>query len=101
VTLAAGDLVLDRSSRRCRRGAAEIELTPREFSLLELLMARQGQVVSKWFALDEVWDCALTDDSNVLEVYVGYLRRKVDQPFGRHAIGTVRGIGYRLDPDGG
>ncbi|SDW35955.1 DNA-binding response regulator, OmpR family, contains REC and winged-helix (wHTH) domain [Amycolatopsis xylanica] len=99
--LTAGDLVLDRPAMRCRRGTAEIELTPREFSLLELLMTRPGQVVTRRFALDEVWDHALAEETNVLEVYIGYLRRKVDQPFGRRAIGTVRGIGYRLDPDGG
>jgi two-component system, OmpR family, response regulator len=99
--LAAGDLVLDRTGRTCRRGDVEIDLTPREFGLLELLMSRPGQVVSKRLALDEVWDPGLPEDSNVLEVYVCYLRRKIDLPFGRHAIGTVRGVGYRLDPDGG
>lgn len=97
--LTVGDLVLDRRSRRCRRGAVDIELTSREFSLLELLMSRSGQVVSKRFALDEVWDPALHDESNVLEVYVSYLRRKIDAPFGRHTVRTVRGAGYRLDPD--
>jgi DNA-binding response OmpR family regulator len=101
VVLTAGDLMLDRSSRRCRRGTTDIELTPREFSLLELLMSRPGQIISKRFAMDEVWDPALADDSNVLEVYIRYLRRKVDMPFGRGAIGTVRGVGYRLDPNGG
>ncbi|WP_433272419.1 response regulator transcription factor [Actinosynnema sp. CS-041913] len=99
--LAAGDLVLDRVARRCRRAGTDIELTPREFALLELLLSRAGQVVSKRFALDEVWDPAIPLQSNVLEVYVAYLRRKVDLPFGRHAIGTVRGSGYRLDPGGG
>jgi DNA-binding response OmpR family regulator len=99
--LTAGDLVVDRTSRRCRRGDVEIELTPREFSLLELFMSRPGQIISKRFALDEVWDLALDDESNVFEVYVGYLRRKIDLPFGRRAVGTVRGAGYRLDPDGG
>jgi two-component system, OmpR family, response regulator len=99
--LTAGDLALDRASRRCRRGDVEIDLTPREFGLLELLMSRPGQVVAKRLALDEVWDPGLPDDSNVLEVYICYLRRKIDLPFGRHAIGTVRGVGYRLDPDGG
>ena len=99
--LTAGDLVLDRGSRRVRRGDSDIELTPREFSLLELLMSRPGQVVSKRLALDEVWDLAMPTQSNVLEVYVAYLRRKIDLPFGRRAIGTVRGAGYRLAPDGG
>ncbi|MBE8516250.1 response regulator transcription factor [Amycolatopsis sp. H6(2020)] len=100
-SLAAGDLVLDRAARTCHRGAAEIDLTPREFALLELLMSRPGRVVPKAFALEQVWDGALAGETNVLEVYIGYLRRKVDLPFGRHAIGTVRGTGYRLDPDGG
>jgi two-component system, OmpR family, response regulator len=99
--LAAGDLVLDRTARTCRRGEVDIDLTPREFGLLELLMSRPGQVVSKRLALDEVWDPGVPEDSNVLEVYVCYLRRKIDLPFGRHAIATVRGAGYRLDPDGG
>jgi two-component system, OmpR family, response regulator len=100
-TLTAGDLVLDPAARQCRRGDTEISLTPREFTLLELLMSRAGRVVPKRFALDEVWDSALDGESNVLEVYVSYLRRKVDIPFGRSAIRTVRGVGYRLDPDGG
>ncbi|RSM48256.1 DNA-binding response regulator [Amycolatopsis balhimycina DSM 5908] len=101
-SLVAGDLVLDRAARTCRRGTAEIDLTPREFALLELLMSRPGRVVPKAFALEQVWDGALAaGETNVLEVYIGYLRRKVDLPFGRHAIGTVRGTGYRLDPDGG
>ncbi|HEV8555788.1 MAG TPA: response regulator transcription factor [Actinophytocola sp.] len=100
-TLTAGDLVLDRAARRCTRGAVPIELTPREFTLLELLMSRAGKVITKRQALDEVWDLALGEESNVLEVYIGYLRRKIDLPFGRRAIGTVRGAGYRLDPDGG
>ena len=99
--LTAGDLALDRVGRRCRRGETAIELTPREFALLELLMSRPGQVVSKRFALDEVWDSAIPVQSNVLEVYVAYLRRKIDLPFGRHAVETVRGSGYRLAPDGG
>jgi DNA-binding response OmpR family regulator len=101
VVLTAADLVVDRRSRRCWRGDTEIELTRREFSLLELFMSRPGEVISKRFALDEVWDFALDGESNVLEVYVGYLRRKIDLPFGRHTIRTVRGAGYRLDTDGG
>jgi DNA-binding response OmpR family regulator len=99
--LVAGDLVLDRTQRRCSRGGAAIELTPREFALLELLMSRAGTVVPKRTALDEVWDFSLDEDSKVLEVYIGYLRRKIDLPFARHALETVRGVGYRLDPHGG
>jgi len=101
VTLAAGDLVLDTAEHRCRRGGTEIELTPREFALLEYLLRRTGEAVRKRDILDEVWDWAFDDDSNIVEVYVGYLRRKVDSPFGREAIRTIRGVGYRLDPAGG
>jgi DNA-binding response OmpR family regulator len=99
--LTAGDLVLDRGARSCRRGETGIELTSREFALLEVLMAQSGQVVSRRTALDEVWDFALDEDSKVLDVYIGYLRRKVDVPFDRHAVRTVRGFGYLLDADGG
>jgi DNA-binding response OmpR family regulator len=99
--LTAGDLVLDRAARTCHRSGVAVELTPREFTLLELLMSRPGQTVSRRFALDEVWELGFDAESNVLEVYIGYLRRKIDLPFGRRAIGTVRGVGYRLDPDGG
>ena len=100
-SLTAGDLVLDPGSRRVRRGDVAVELTAREFSLLELLMRRAGQVMSKTALLEGVWDSAADNDLNLVEVYVGYLRRKVDTPFGRRSIVTVRGAGYRLDPDGG
>jgi two-component system OmpR family response regulator len=99
--LTAGDLVLDPTARQCRRDETEIQLTPREFALLELLMSQAGRVVTKRFALDQVWDTALDEESNVVEVYVSYLRRKIDIPFGRQTIRTVRGVGYRLDPNGG
>lgn len=99
--LAAGDLVLDTAEHRCWRGQTEIELTPREFALLECLLRHAGEAVRKRDILDEVWDWAFDDDSNIVEVYVGYLRRKVDLPFGREAVRTVRGVGYRLDPAGG
>jgi DNA-binding response OmpR family regulator len=99
--LRAGDLVLDPASHRCFRGTLEIELTPREFALLECLLRRGGAVVRKRDLLDEVWDWAFDGESNIVEVYIGYLRRKVDTPFGRSAIHTVRGVGYRLDPGGG
>jgi two-component system OmpR family response regulator len=100
-TLVAGDLVLDTAGYRCLRGDTEIDLTPREFALLECLMRRAGEAVNKRELLDEVWDWAFDDDSNIVEVYVGYLRKKIDCPFGREAIRTVRGVGYRLDPAGG
>jgi DNA-binding response OmpR family regulator len=99
--LTAGDLTIDRRSGRCRRGDTDIELTSREFSLLELLMSRPGELVSKRVALDRIWGPALGEESNVVEVYIGYLRRKIDIPFGRHTICTVRGSGYRMDVDGG
>ena len=99
--LTAGDLVLDTTTHRCWRGETEIVLTPREFALLECLLRHAGTVLRKRDLLDEVWDWAFDGDSNIVEVYVGYLRRKVDTPFGRAAIRTVRGVGYRLDPAGG
>jgi DNA-binding response OmpR family regulator len=99
--LVAGDLRLDPAARRCWRGETEVQLTQREFALLELLLARAGDVVSKRDILDEVWDWAMSDGSNLVEVYVGYVRRKIDAPFGRSTITTVRGAGYRLEPDGG
>ncbi|MEW1843280.1 winged helix-turn-helix domain-containing protein, partial [Nonomuraea angiospora] len=79
---------------------SSIELTPREFALLEYLIRRRDEVVSKAEILEHVWDTFDTDP-NVVEVYVGYLRRKIDAPFGRNALQTVRGAGYRLAGDGG
>jgi DNA-binding response OmpR family regulator len=99
--LAAGDLTLDPASRCVRRGEHEVTLTPREFGLLHYLMRHRGDVVSKSDILESVWDANYEGDDNVVEVYVGYLRRKIDQPFGRHAIETVRGAGYRLAAGGG
>jgi DNA-binding response OmpR family regulator len=99
--LRAGDLRLDPGKHRCWRGDVEIELTPRQFSLLEFLMRRAGTVVSKTEILEHVWDFAFEGDPNIVEVYIGYLRKKIDAPFGRHAIETLRLVGYRLDPDGG
>jgi DNA-binding response OmpR family regulator len=99
--LVAGDLSLDPAERRVRRGPREVALTPREFAVLEHLMRHRGEVVSKTELLTQVWDAHYDGDPNVVEVYVGYLRRKVDLPFDRHAIETVRGAGYRLAGDGG
>ncbi|HEY0472244.1 MAG TPA: response regulator transcription factor [Kribbella sp.] len=99
--LVAGDLELDPAPRRVSRGDQEIELTPREFGLLEFLMRHRGDVVSKTEILQNVWDAHYDGDPNVVEVYVGYLRRKIDTPYGRKSIETVRGIGYRLAADGG
>jgi two-component system OmpR family response regulator len=100
-TYRAGDLVLDVAAHRTWRGETEIQLTPREFALLEFLFSRVGQPVSRRTLLNGVWDWAISDTSNLVEVYIGYLRRKIDLPFDRCAIQTVRGVGYRLDADGG
>ncbi|MDR0344352.1 MAG: response regulator transcription factor [Nocardiopsaceae bacterium] len=99
--LQAGDLSLDPGTRQVRRAGTEISLTPREFALLEYLLRRAGQVVSKATLLEHVWDSFDTTELNAVEVYAGYLRRKIDVPFGRAALQTVRGAGYRLAADGG
>jgi DNA-binding response OmpR family regulator len=99
--LSAGDLRLDPARRRVTRGETEIELTPREFALLEYLIRRPDEVISKSEILEHVWDAYDSIDLNAVEVYVGYLRRKIDAPFGRTALRTVRGAGYRLAGDGG
>jgi len=99
--LTAGDLRLDPAQHRCWRGETEVRLTSRQFSLLEYLMRRAGDVISKSEILEHVWDYAFEGDINIVEVYVGYLRKKIDLPFDRKAIETIRLVGYRLDPDGG
>jgi two-component system OmpR family response regulator len=99
--LRAGDLRLDPATRVVKRGQTAIALSAREFSLLELLMRRKGAVLSRTAILEHVWDFAYDGTSNVVDVYVRYLREKVDRPFGREAIETVRGAGYRLRADGG
>lgn len=100
-SLAAGDLTLQPNTRSVQRAGLDISLTPREFGLLHYLMRHRGDVVSKTEILESVWDMNYDGDDNVVEVYVGYLRRKIDQPFGRKAIETVRGAGYRLEKGGG
>lgn len=99
--LSAGDLVLDPAARTVRRGKVEVTLTAREFSLLEHLLRRAGEVVSKSELLAHVWDEHFDGDPNIVEVYVGYLRRKIDAPFERRSLETVRGQGYRLSASGG
>jgi len=99
--LLAGDLRLDPARHEVRRAGQPIELTPREFALLEYLMRRRDEVVGKQAILEHVWDAHYEGDPNVVEVYVGYLRRKIDTPFGRHSLQTIRGAGYRLTGDGG
>jgi DNA-binding response OmpR family regulator len=99
--LRAGDLRLDPARRQVTRDETEVALTPREFALLEYLIRRPDEVISKSEILEHVWDDYDTTDLNAVEVYVGYLRRKIDLPFGRTALRTVRGAGYRLSGDGG
>jgi two-component system OmpR family response regulator len=94
--LTAGDLELDPASRRVARGGTELTLTPREFSVLEFLMRHRGTVVSKSEIVRSVWDTNYEGDENIVEVYIGYLRRKIDLPVSGHRIETVRGVGYRL-----
>ena len=101
VILQAGDLGFDPGARRAWRGETEVGLTAREMALLEFLLRHKGEVVSKGAILDHVWDYDFEGDSNIVEVYVGHLRNKLDRPFGRGALETVRGIGYRLAADGG
>ena len=94
----AGDLTIDPVTHRCTRGDVEVVLTAREFAVLEFLMRRAGEVVSKSEILDNVWDFAFEGDPNIVEVYIRHLRKKLDEPFDRHLIQTIRGAGYRLDP---
>lgn len=99
--LEIGDLVVDTNARRVRRGDVEIGLTAREFAVLAFLARHKGDVVSKRQILEAVWDGDFEGDPNIVEVYVRHLRNKVDRPFGRDAIQTLRGAGYRLASDGG
>jgi DNA-binding response OmpR family regulator len=94
--LIAGTLSLDPATRRVTRDGVEINLTAREYALLEYLMRRCDEVVTKTELLDHVWDAGSDTDPNVVEVYVGYLRRKIDQPYGQRSLQTIRGAGYRL-----
>jgi two-component system, OmpR family, response regulator len=93
----AGDLTLDPATREVARAGTPIALTAREYALLEFLMRRKGEVVTKTEILDNIWDANFEGPTNVVEVYIGYLRRKVDTAFGCNTILTVRGFGYRLD----
>ncbi|MDA5280160.1 response regulator transcription factor [Streptomyces sp. Isolate_45] len=99
--LRCGDLVIDPARRSCARDGADIRLTAREFAVLECLARRSGEVVTKRDILEQVWDSAFEGDPNVVEVHVSAVRRKIDAPFGRAALETVRGAGYRLAADGG
>lgn len=97
----AGDLSIDPAQRRAWRGDTEIELTARQFDVLEFLIRRAGQVLSKHEILAGVWEYEFEGDPNIVEVYVRRLRARIDEPFERHAIETIRGAGYRLAADGG
>ncbi len=97
----AGDLRIEPRQRRAWRGDVEVELTTRQFDVLEFLLRRAGQVLSKYDILSGVWEHDFDGDPNIVEVYVRRLRQRIDEPFGRHTIQTVRGAGYRLDVDGG
>jgi len=96
-----GDLTVDPATRSCRRGGEPVDLTTKEFSVLEYLASRAGEVVSKSEILHHVWDFAYDGDVNIVEVYISNLRRKIDAPYGRATIATVRGAGYRLAANGG
>ena len=96
VMLTEGDLKLDPASKRAWRGSAELQLSPKEFSLLELFLRHPGTVLTRSQILDAAWDFAYDGTSNVVDQYVTYLRKKIDVPFGRHDLETVRGMGYRL-----
>ena len=97
--LSLGDLRLDPATREVWRGDTEIQLSPKEFSLLETFMRRPGQVLSRLHLLEHAWDFAYENRSNVVDVYIRHLRRKIDEPFGRHTLETVRGAGYRVRSD--
>ena len=101
VVLSAGDLRLDPATRSVVRADTPIAVSAREFALLELLLRHKGEVLTRSTILDHVWDFAYDGTSNVVDVYVRYLRNKIDRPFDRAAIETVRGTGYRLRADGG
>jgi two-component system OmpR family response regulator len=101
VVLEAGDLRLDPAGHRAWRGETELDLSAREFALLEAFMRRPGQVLSRLQLTESAWDARYDGRSNLVDVYVRYLRQKIDRPFERHALETVRRSGYRLREDGG
>ena len=99
--LEVGDLRLDPATQQVWRGGTELRLSSKEYALLELFMRRPGQVLSRFELLEHGWDIGYDNRSNVITVYIRYLREKIDRPFGRHALETVHGAGYRLRADGG
>ena len=96
VTIEVGELRLDPAAHRAWRGKAELDLSAKEFALLELLMRRPGRVLTRGQILEGAWDMSYERRSNVVDVYIRYLREKIDRPFGGNSIETVRGVGYRL-----
>ena len=99
--LEVGDLRLDPATRQVWRGEAAVALSTKEFALLEAFMRRPGELLSRLHLLEHAWDYAYENRSNVVDVYVRYIREKIDRPFGKTSIETVRGAGYRLRKDGG
>jgi two-component system OmpR family response regulator len=99
--LRVGELRLDPAGRRVWRGEAEVDLSAKEFSLLETFMRRPGEVLSRFQLLEHAWDYGYENRSNIVDSYIRLLRRKIDRPFGVRSIETVRGVGYRLRDDGG
>jgi two-component system OmpR family response regulator len=97
--LEVGDLVVDPATHQVARGGVSVELTAREFAVLEFLARHPGQAISRTRLLDHVWDANYEGSTNVVDVYVGYLRRKLEQPFDRPLIRTIRGVGYTLESD--
>jgi two-component system, OmpR family, response regulator len=99
--LEVGDLRLDPATQQVWRGETELQLSSKEYALLELFMRRPGEVLSRFALLEHGWDIGYENRSNVITVYIRYLREKIDRPFGRRSIETVQGAGYRLRKDGG
>jgi two-component system OmpR family response regulator len=97
--LQVGDLRLDPAEHRAWRGDQELDLSPKEFTMLSVFMRRPGETLSRSNLLERAWDMAYESRSNIVDVYVGYLRQKIDRPFGRHSLETVRRVGYRLRGD--
>jgi two-component system OmpR family response regulator len=96
--LRVDDLSVDQATHQVRRGDLEIRLSPKEYALLLELMRHPGQPLTRAQLIEHVWDFAFDSESNVVDVYIGYLRDKLDRPFGAHTIETIRGVGYRVEP---
>jgi two-component system OmpR family response regulator len=96
VVLRAGELELDPAAHRVRRGETDIDLSPKEYALLYALMNQAGEVLDRFDLLERAWDGEYENRSNVIDVYISYLRQKIDKPFGTDSIQTIRGVGYRL-----